>query len=340
MTSPAVLCVDRVVPTVAVTSPAAGNVANVITIAANAADNDQIASVRFQIDGSVLGTVASAPFQMNWDTHGAVNGAHTIYAVATDRVGNQTVASVGINITNVPVINFYNPGNGATVTDTVGLYSYVTQYGTGVSVYFYVDGNNIYGQGGGSGYYQVGYDTHNLGVGWHTITCIAVDYQGNQARLDYGMYVNNQPPGPGIVSLGNHAEWNGDYYDDYRHSAPNPYGEGGDWIWTATGAKFNPVYLPGNPNPTYYQMRVWWHGDRVEGGSDGNVCNMDFQVGGIVGWTTVWSNGPLYGNVGPLWNVNGGEPCYAKWWATYAGNNTNFCQGIGFYYDFVPRYAS
>jgi len=343
MTSPAVLCVDRVLPTVAVTSPGAGNVSGTITLAATAADNDAIKQVQFRVDGTVLGTVSSAPFQMNWDTHGAVNGAHTIYAVATDRVGNQQTASVAINITNVPAMNFYSPGNGATVTNVMTLAASITQYGTGVSTYFYIDGSNIYGQGGGSGTYSVNYDTHNLGVGWHTITCIAVDYQNNQTRIDYSVYVNNQPPGAGVTVLGDHCEWNGDegYYDSYRHSPP-AYDDSshGNWIWSQTGAKYTPVYLPGNPNPTYYQMRVWFQLGRVEGGSDGNVCHFDVQIGGVVGWTNIWNNGPSYTNLGPLWNVGGGNDCYAHWYADNPDWNTCFCMGIGFYYDFVPRYAS
>ena len=142
--------------------------------------------------------------------------------------------------------------------------------------------------------------------------------------------------------LGDHMYWDdGDGgWNNYRNSSPDYDGTQGNWIWSGTGQKFAPVFLPGNPNPTYYQMRVWWTGSRVEGGSDGNVQNMDFQIGGVVGWTNVWSNGPQYGYVGPLWNVGGGNDCYAKWWGTWAGNNTCFCIGIGFYYDFVPRYAS
>jgi hypothetical protein len=41
-----------------------------------------------------------------------------------------------------------------------------------------------------------------------------------------------------------------------------------------------------------------------------------------------------------LRKINGGEPFWAKRWATDAGRNTGFWQGIAGHYDFVPKYAS
>jgi len=339
---PGVLCIDRVVPALTITSPAAGNVAGTATIAATATDNDQIASVQFRMDGNIIGTVTAAPFQMSYDTHAILNGAHTITAIATDRVGNQTTRTVAITVVNQPAVNFYSPGNGATVSGNMTLAATVTQYSTGVTVWFYVNGNNIYGYRSGNGTYSVAYDTHYLAVGWNTITVIAQDDAGQQTRIDYSVYVNNSAPGAGVTLLGDHCYWDGEGWDNYRHSPPAYDGTGDTWIWSNTGAKFNPVYLPGNPDPTHYQMRVWCQVNRIEGGSDGNVCYLDFQVGGVVGWTNVWANGPAYTNIGPLWNVNGGNDCYAKWWCSSPGWNTCFCIGIGFYYDFVVKsgYAS
>jgi hypothetical protein len=340
-----VLDIDRVTPLASWVSPGSGTtVSGTITLAVNASDNDQVTSVQFQVDGANIGSpITASPYQVNHDTSTVTNGNRVYSAIVTDRVGNKTTIYTTTNVANLPNINFYSPGNGATVTGVMTLAAYVTQYGSGVSVYFYVDGANIYAQGGGTGYYSVAYDTHYLGVGWHTITCITVDYQGNQSRIDYGVYVNNQPPGAGITSLGELRanDGSGGYPSD--RSPPEAYdGSQGDWIWSATGAKWTPVYLPANPDPTHYQMRVWWHGDRVEGGSAGNIVYIDFQVAGIAGWTSVWANGPAYTNIGPLWNVNGGEACYAKRWCTQTGINNCFAQGIGFYYDFVPRpgYAS
>ena len=85
------------------TSPAAGNIAGAITIAANALDNDKVASVQFQIDGANYGApMTNAPFQITgYDTHLLGAGAHTFGAIATDRLGNvSTLATVVATVTN------------------------------------------------------------------------------------------------------------------------------------------------------------------------------------------------------------------------------------------------
>jgi hypothetical protein len=267
-------------------------------------------------------------------------------------------------VKNGPAVNFYSPGNGATVTGTIYPTAYVTNYGTGVSVLFQWDGNNIGGwQSGGTGYYQVGLDTHGLAVGWHTFSCIAQDAQGNQTVAQNSYYVNNQPPGAGTVAWGDYQYWD-DWYDpsnpfwDSERTNPQPYdGQGGTWIWSNVGAKLGPIYLPGNPNPTYYQMRAWFSCGRTEGGDPGqNTVYIDWRIAGITdnnqdaggeyGWQNVWVNGDSqsppqdYGNFGPYAYPNGGEACYCKRWATNPGWNTCFALGIGIYYDFVPKYAS
>jgi hypothetical protein len=515
MTKPGVLCVDRVVPTCAITSPAAGNVSGTITVSASAADNDAVATVQFKIDGANLGSpITTPPFQVSHDTTTLVNGPHTYGVVVTDRVGNQSGASRSVTAANNPGVNMTSPGNGATVNGVITLAATVTNYGTSVSVQFYMDNNPIGGaqaiapfsttydtktlvngnhtatvivtdgqgnstrvdqtitvrnnpivaitspgaganvsgvinlqtsvtqygtsataqwkvdganvgspigspynttydtralvngnhtfavtvtdaqgnatttsvtvafhnnpvvslspsgnvsgtitlsttvtqygssctvqfrvngnnvgsqQSGGNGTYTMGYDTHVLGGGGNTITVVVTDAQGNSTTVNQGINVTNSIPGAGIVTLGDMMVLDGDgsYYSG--RYPPEPYdGTGGNWYWSATGQKFAAVYLPGNPDPTHYQMRVWMHGERVEGGSDGNVVYIDMQIGGS-GWQSVWGNGPTWGFNIFLWNVNGGEACYAKRWCTWYGNNTCFCQGIGFYYDFVLK---
>src|SRR5215472_17544455 len=235
------------VPTVAWTSPAAGNLSGTVTFSANVTGYGTGITVQFQVDGTNIGPqMTSGPYSINYDTHGVGNGSHTFRVIATDAQGNQTIVSQTNNVANVPAVNFYSPGSGATVTGTMTLASYVTHYASNVSVWYYIDGSNIYGLNGGTGYYSVNYDTHLKGVGWHTITVIAQDNLGNQTRIDYNVYVNNQVPAQGFVSLGDVMvlDDDGNYYSG--RYAPEPYdGTGGNWYWSATGQKFAPVYLPG-----------------------------------------------------------------------------------------------
>jgi len=240
-----------------------------------------------------------------------------------------------------PSVYFTSPGANSNVANTITIQALGSDnYGI-AGMQYQIDGANIGGEVGYGG--SVGLDTHMYGNGWHTLTAIARDVAGNRTSTSISINVTNSAPGAGIVSLGDHALWNDDgYYDSYRHSPP-AYDDSayGNWIWSATNAKYAPVYLPGNPNPTYYQMRVWLHGERVEGGSDNVINSLDLQVGGVAGWTTIWQQGPTWSfNMGPLWNVGGGNDCYAHWYCSYPGWNNCFCQGIGFYYDFVPKYAS
>jgi peptidoglycan/xylan/chitin deacetylase (PgdA/CDA1 family) len=89
-------------PTVSITAPADGSaVTGTVTIKATAADDGQVARVRFLLDGVSLGSrVAGQTFQWKWDTSTATPGPHTLTAVATDDAGNQTTsAPVQVTVT-------------------------------------------------------------------------------------------------------------------------------------------------------------------------------------------------------------------------------------------------
>jgi peptidoglycan/xylan/chitin deacetylase (PgdA/CDA1 family) len=92
--------VDTLPPTVAITSPANGaTVTGNIKIVATPADPETgVASVRFNIDGVLLGTVTGSPWQLNWNTKKSTAGQHVLTAVATDRAGN-TKTSAPITVT-------------------------------------------------------------------------------------------------------------------------------------------------------------------------------------------------------------------------------------------------
>jgi hypothetical protein len=94
---------DLAPPTVAVTNPAAGTVSGTVTIAATAGDDIGVTSVQFLLDGAPLGAaLGAAPYQVEWVTTGATNGAHTITAVARDAAGRETTTSVAVVVANEP----------------------------------------------------------------------------------------------------------------------------------------------------------------------------------------------------------------------------------------------
>ncbi|MGA2715072.1 MAG: Ig-like domain-containing protein [Bryobacteraceae bacterium] len=71
-----------------------------MTVSASASSPAGIASVQFQLDGTNLGSavVAPGPYSIQWSTVTAVNGPHTLTAIATDTQG-QTSTSAGLAVT-------------------------------------------------------------------------------------------------------------------------------------------------------------------------------------------------------------------------------------------------
>ncbi|MBI3695884.1 MAG: S8 family serine peptidase [Acidobacteria bacterium] len=114
---------DTTPPTVNITNPGNGaNVTGTISISANASDvGSGVSKTDFYRDaGVLLGTsnASASPYTVTWDSSTTSPGAHTIYAIATDKAGNTgTSPSVGITMTAVPPqVSITSPANGATVT--------------------------------------------------------------------------------------------------------------------------------------------------------------------------------------------------------------------------------
>lgn len=118
---------DVVAPSGSFTSPTNGsNISGTITISVSVADNDQIASVQFKIDGTNQGSpITSAPFQITgYDTHLLTAGSHTFSAVVTDRVGNSTtLTSTVTNVNSVPASGSTLLGDWQLWSDGDGAYS-------------------------------------------------------------------------------------------------------------------------------------------------------------------------------------------------------------------------
>jgi RHS repeat-associated protein len=93
---------DAVGPTVAISSPAAGDrVRNTVDVVAAASDDRRVDKVEFLVDGVLKGTDTAAPYSYAWDTKTAANGTRSLTARATDDAGNvKTSAAVGVTVAN------------------------------------------------------------------------------------------------------------------------------------------------------------------------------------------------------------------------------------------------
>jgi poly(hydroxyalkanoate) depolymerase family esterase len=76
-------------PQVALTAPADGAaVSGTVTLAADASDDIGVDRVEFLLDGGLLGSDASAPYSLQWNSTTASNGTHQLQARALDLAGN------------------------------------------------------------------------------------------------------------------------------------------------------------------------------------------------------------------------------------------------------------
>ena len=86
---------ESTLPTVALTAPANNaTVSGMVTISANASDNEQVVKVTFFLDDVVIGAATTAPYSMLWDTSASAPGSHELRAFAEDYAGNQMVSSI------------------------------------------------------------------------------------------------------------------------------------------------------------------------------------------------------------------------------------------------------
>ena len=100
---------DNQAPTVSITNPANGSeVSNAVTIQASASDNIGVTKVEFYINGSLLATDSSAPYETSWNTSVYGNGSYTIAAKAHDQYQNNET-SISVTINNAGPADSENP---------------------------------------------------------------------------------------------------------------------------------------------------------------------------------------------------------------------------------------
>ena len=123
-----VAAADFTPPTVSITAPSAGaTVSGTIAVNASASDDVGVAGVQFKLDGVDLGAEdTSTPYSVSWDTQGALNGSHSLTAVARDAAGNSatssaiavTVANSGASTAGLRAAYAFDEGSGSTALDS------------------------------------------------------------------------------------------------------------------------------------------------------------------------------------------------------------------------------
>ncbi len=193
---------DATAPTVSITSPAGGaQVAGTVAVTASASDAVGVISVRFFVDGTVIGTATSAPYSASWNTSGVAAGSYTLRAEARDAAGNiGTSATVSVNVapppdTTAPAVSITAPAGGAQVTGTVAVTATASDAVGVTSVTFFVDAAAIGSDT--SSPYSVNWNTSGVAAGSHTLRAEARDAAGNvggSATVTVTIAAANRPP--------------------------------------------------------------------------------------------------------------------------------------------------
>ncbi len=127
----------------------------------------------------------TAPYSITWDTTQAMNGTHSLTAVARDTSGNLTTSSaVTVTVTNSPdstppTVSITSPAVNATVSGGVTISALASDNVGIAGLQFKVDGTNLGPEQTGTAY-AIFWDTTKVSNGNHTLTAVARDSAGNQ----------------------------------------------------------------------------------------------------------------------------------------------------------------
>jgi concanavalin A-like lectin/glucanase superfamily protein/galactose oxidase-like protein/Big-like domain-containing protein len=189
---------DMAAPSVAITAPAdQSSVAGSVAVSATATDDVGVIGVQFQIDGGSFGPEKlSPPYVTAWDATLAIDGAHTITAIARDAAGNRSQSTIGVTVSNSvpdtipPVVSVTSPVDGSTTAGSISVTADATDDVGVIAVQFQVDGAAL-GAEVLSRPYAATWDSTAVANGPHTVTAVARDAAGQTAQSAVTVVVSN-----------------------------------------------------------------------------------------------------------------------------------------------------
>jgi len=193
---------DQAPPTLALVSPPEGHVSGTVPLVATASDDVGVVSVEFLADGTIVGpTVTAAPYEWLWNSATVANGSHTIWALARDAAGHETLASISVTVANdsgPPTVMLTNPVGAPTVTGTMLLAATASDDIGVVSVQFLVDGV-LSGLPASNSPYEASWNTAGVSNGLHTVSAVARDAAGHATTASAVVTVANDTAAPTLV---------------------------------------------------------------------------------------------------------------------------------------------
>ena len=189
-------------PTVTLTSPAEGaTVSGQVQLQANASDDHGVTQVDFRVDGTSIGTDATAPYSVPWTTTSVADGPHTVTAIATDTIGQTASDANGVTVDNLdgpPNVTVTAPTEGATVAGQVQIQANASDDKGVTQVEFRVDGTSLGTDT--TAPYSMAWNTTGVGGGAHTVEAVATDTIGQTGADSNAVTVDNTPPSVAITS--------------------------------------------------------------------------------------------------------------------------------------------
>jgi ELWxxDGT repeat protein len=199
--------VDNTAPAVALSTPAQNAlIRGIVLLGANASDTLGVARVEFYVDGTLLDTDATAPYELSWNSASIADGAHLLMAKAYDLAGNSSSSTeVTVTVDNTaPATALTSPAQNTRVRRIVQVSATASDHMGVARVEFYANGAFIGTDT--TAPYDVSWDTASGPDGSITLTTQAYDLAGN-VTLSAGVvvWVDNTAPTVAITSPANGA---------------------------------------------------------------------------------------------------------------------------------------
>src|SRR3989339_2070694 len=201
-------------PTVLITSPGTGDtIYGSVSISVTASDAEGgVTSVSFYIDNVIVSTDTASPYAYILDTTQYSNGTHTIKVVATDTIGQTTIAQVTITIDNIasdnpPQVTITSPTNNSVVSGIITINVTATDDNGIGKVCFYM--NNVIKSTDTTSPYAYSLDTTQYTNGTHIIKVVATDTNSQTATTQITITIDNividNPPQVTLVVPANNS---------------------------------------------------------------------------------------------------------------------------------------
>jgi subtilisin family serine protease len=172
---------DHTPPQASFLSPASGaTVEQTITLEVSASDDRGVTRVEFFVDGTPIGSKASAPYTLSWNARTVTNGSHVLSATAQDAAGNvSSQASVSVTVDNdllPPQTSLTAPSSGTTLSGQVSVSATASDNRQVAYVVFSAGGYWIGTDS--TPPYSVYWDTREVPNGTYEVTSTAYDAAG------------------------------------------------------------------------------------------------------------------------------------------------------------------